>query len=128
MPLSILPFTSSEPGALSNSYLISGESEAVLFDVFMLPGEAAQIADGIGRTGKTLSTAMISHAHPDHFMGLEIIRDRFPQARVVSTGNVVADIKADSPWMLSMLQKQVGGAGTERAGNSRRSRRASVER
>jgi len=109
--LSILPFTSSEPGAWSNSYLISGKSEAVLFDVFMLPSDAAQIADGIAKTRKTLSTVMISHAHPDHFMGLEVIRDRFPQARVVSTGNVVADIKADGPWMFSMLQNKLGAQG-----------------
>jgi hypothetical protein len=34
--LSIQPFTSSEPGAWSNSYLIGGESEANLFDLFML--------------------------------------------------------------------------------------------
>jgi glyoxylase-like metal-dependent hydrolase (beta-lactamase superfamily II) len=109
--LSILPFASSEPGAWSNSYLISGKSEAVLFDVFMLRSDAAQIADGIAKTGKTLSTVMISHAHPDHFMGLEVIRDHFPQARVVSTANVVADIKADGPWMFSMLQNKLGAQG-----------------
>ncbi len=34
--LSIQQFTSSEPGAWSNSYLIGGKSEAILFDVFML--------------------------------------------------------------------------------------------
>src|SRR5215469_4158355 len=109
--LSILPFTSSEPGAWSNSYLITGESEAILFDVFMLRSDVAQIADGIAKRGKTLSTVMISHAHPDHFMGLEVIRDLFPQARVVSTANVVADIKADGPWMLSMLQDRLGAHG-----------------
>ena len=109
--LSILPFTSSEPGAWSNSYLISGESEAVLFDVFMLRSDAAQIADGIAKTGKTLTTVMISHAHPDHFMGLEVITNRFPQARVMSTANVVADIKADGPWMLSILQNKLGAQG-----------------
>jgi len=38
--LSILPFTSSEHGAWSNSYLISGKSEALLFDVFMLRNDA----------------------------------------------------------------------------------------
>ena len=102
--LSILPFTSSEPGAWSNSYLISGKSEAVLFDVFMLRSDAAQIADGIAKTGKTLSTVMISHAHPDHFMGLEVITHRFPQARVVSTANVVADIRADGPRWRSRMR------------------------
>jgi glyoxylase-like metal-dependent hydrolase (beta-lactamase superfamily II) len=112
--LSIQPFTSSEPGAWSNSYLIGGESEAILFDVFMLPGDAAQIADGIAKSGKSLKTVMISHAHPDHFIGLDVITESFPQARVVSTRNVVADIKSDGPWMFSMLQAKLGPEGPKR--------------
>jgi glyoxylase-like metal-dependent hydrolase (beta-lactamase superfamily II) len=112
--LSIQPFTSSEPGAWSNSYLISGESEAILFDVFMLHSDAKQIADGITKSGKTLTTVMISHAHPDHFMGLDVITEHFPHARVVSTQNVVADIKSDGPWMFSMLEGKLGREGPKR--------------
>lgn len=40
---SIQSFTASEPGAWSNSYLISGRSEAILFDVFMLRSDAKQL-------------------------------------------------------------------------------------
>src|SRR6266567_2708304 len=106
--LSIQQFTSSEAGAWSNSYLISGRSEAILFDVFMLRSDARQIVDGIMKSGKTLKTVMISHAHPDHFMGLDVIAERFPEAQVVSTQNVVTDIRTDGPWMFSMLQGKLG--------------------
>jgi glyoxylase-like metal-dependent hydrolase (beta-lactamase superfamily II) len=106
--LLIQRFTSSEAGAWSNSYLISGASEAVLFDVFMLHGDALQLAQTIAKSGKTLKTVMISHAHPDHFMGLDVITERFPEAQVVSTGNVVADIQSDGPWMASFLQGKLG--------------------
>jgi glyoxylase-like metal-dependent hydrolase (beta-lactamase superfamily II) len=109
--LSIQPFTSSEAGAWSNSYLISGESEAVLFDVFQLHSEAAQLAEMIAQSGKTLKTVMISHAHPDHFMGLDAITERFPDAHVVSTPNVVADIQETGPWMFSLLQGKLGPEG-----------------
>lgn len=112
--LSIQSFTSSEPGAWSNSYLISGASEAILFDVFMLRSDAMKIADGIMKSGKTLRTVMISHAHPDHFMGLDVITERFPEAQVVSTQNVVTDIKTDGPWMFSMLQNKLGPEGPTR--------------
>jgi len=112
--LSIQQFTSSEAGAWSNSYLITGKSDAILFDVFMLASDAAQIADGIANSGKTLQTVMISHAHPDHFMGLEVITERFPRARVVSTANVVEDIRQDGPWMLSLLQGKLGPQGPKR--------------
>lgn len=106
--LSIQSFRSSEPGAWSNSYLISGDSEAILFDVFMLHSDAKQIADEIAKSGKTLKTVMVSHAHPDHFMGLDVITERFPKVRVVSTQNVVTDIKTDGPWMFSMLRDKLG--------------------
>jgi glyoxylase-like metal-dependent hydrolase (beta-lactamase superfamily II) len=80
---SIQSFTSSEPGAWSNSYLIAGKSEAILFDVSMLHSDAKQIADGITKSGKTPKTVVISHAHPDHFMGLDVITERFPKVRLV---------------------------------------------
>lgn len=112
--LSIQQFTSSDAGAWSNSYLISGKSDAILFDVFMLHGDALQIADRITTSGTTLSKVMISHAHPDHFMGLDVITERFPNAQVVSTQNVVTDIKTDGPWMFSMLKGKLGAEGPRR--------------
>lgn len=112
--LLIEAFTSSEPGAWSNSYLVSGGSEAILFDVFMLHSDTAQIVDGIRKSGKTLKTLMISHAHPDHFMGADVIAENFPHARVVSTQNVVTDIKSEGPWMFSMLQTKLGPEGPKR--------------
>ena len=112
--ISIEQFTSSEPGAWSNSYLISGGAEAILYDVFMLHGEAAQIVDAVTKTGKTLKTVMISHAHPDHFMGLDVIAEAFPHARIVSTRNVAEDIKADGPWMFTMLKSKLGPEGPKR--------------
>lgn len=112
--LSIQQFTSSEPGAWSNSYLISGESEAILFDVSMLQSDTQQIADGIARSGKNLKTVMISHAHPDHFLGLDVLTERFPGVRVVSTLNVIGDIKTDGPGMFSMLRDKLGREGPTR--------------
>jgi hypothetical protein len=84
--LSIQSFTSSEPGAWSNSYLIAGESEAILFDVSMLASDAKQIADGIA----------------------------ISKAQIVSTQNVVTDIKTDGPWMFSMLRDKLGPEGPTR--------------
>jgi glyoxylase-like metal-dependent hydrolase (beta-lactamase superfamily II) len=112
--LSIDPFTSSEAGAWSNAYLISGGSEALLFDVPMLRSDATRLADFVQASTKTLAAVMISHAHPDHFMGLDVIVERFPRARVVSTANVAADVKQDGPWMLSLLQGKLGPEGPTR--------------
>ena len=112
--LSIQSFTSSEPGAWSNSYLIAGKSEAILFDVSMLASDAKQIADGIAKSGRTLKTVMISHAHPDHFMGLDVIADGFSKAKIASTQEVVTDVETDGPWMFSMLRDKLGSDGPMR--------------
>jgi len=105
---SIQTFTSVEAGAWSNSYLVAGASEAILFDVPMLRSDARKLVDMIFASGKTLRKIMISHAHPDHFMSLDLICDHFPKSEPVSTENVVNDIKTDGPWMLSLLQGKIG--------------------
>src|SRR5580700_7520248 len=106
--LSIQPFVSAEAGAWSNAYLISGDADAILFDVVMLRGDAIKLADLIAQSRKSLRTVFVSHAHPDHFMGLDVISERFPQARIVATKDVVEDIKKDGPWMFSLLQEKFG--------------------
>ncbi len=113
-PLDVQRFVASEAGAWSNAYLMSGVSEAILFDAPMLRSDAARLADMIDRSGKSLKAVFISHAHPDHFLGSDLIADRFPAARFVSTANVAADIKTDGPWMVSMLQGRLGAEGPRR--------------
>jgi glyoxylase-like metal-dependent hydrolase (beta-lactamase superfamily II) len=114
MSLRVEKFTASEIGAWSNSYLITGEKEAVLFDIFMLRDDAAALAEKIKGSGKTLSRLFVSHAHPDHFMGAEVIADLFPGVQVISTPATVADIEQDGPWMLDLLQKKLGANGPGR--------------
>ncbi len=111
---SITPFTSSEAGAWSNSYLVSGRQDALLFDVVQLRSEASKLADMIAQSGKTLKTVFISHAHPDHFLGSDVIAERFPKARFVTTRNVVDDLERSGPWMLSLLQNKLGAEGPTR--------------
>lgn len=114
LTLSIRTFTSAEAGAWSNAYVISGNADAILFDAVMLRSDALKLNEQIAQSGKSLRTVFVSHAHPDHFMGLEVITERFPQARVVATRNVVEDIKKDGPWMFSLLQEKLGPEGPRR--------------
>ena len=107
-------FSASEPGAWSNSYLLSDGQEALLFDVFQLRSDANKLADAIDASGKRLTKVWISHAHPDHFLQLDVILDRFPDAEVLSTPNVTADLRADGPWMFDLLTGKLGPEAPER--------------
>jgi glyoxylase-like metal-dependent hydrolase (beta-lactamase superfamily II) len=107
-------FGSSEPGAWSNSYLLSEGEEALLFDAFQLRTDAEKVADSVEASGKELTKVWISHAHPDHFLQLDLIVDRFPGVEVLTTPNVLEDLKADGPWMFDLLKDKLGPEGPER--------------
>lgn len=53
--VSIQSFTSSESGAWSNAYLISGRSRIILFDVPMLRSDATKLADIIEKSKMRLT-------------------------------------------------------------------------
>jgi glyoxylase-like metal-dependent hydrolase (beta-lactamase superfamily II) len=74
--------------------LIHGESDALLVDTFLSEAQTAELADWIAGSGKRLSTIYITHAHPDHFFGLKLLRDRFPEARAIAPAQVVDAMQA----------------------------------
>jgi glyoxylase-like metal-dependent hydrolase (beta-lactamase superfamily II) len=69
--------------------LIYGERDALLVDTFLSEAQTAELADWIASSGKHLSTIYITHAHPDHFFGLKLLRDRFPEASAIAAPQVV---------------------------------------
>jgi glyoxylase-like metal-dependent hydrolase (beta-lactamase superfamily II) len=74
--------------------LIYGEREALLVDTFLSDQQTAELADWIAASGRRLSTIYITHGHPDHFFGLKLLRDRFPEARAIATPEVVDAMQA----------------------------------
>jgi glyoxylase-like metal-dependent hydrolase (beta-lactamase superfamily II) len=112
--LTVARFCASERGAWSNSYLIGDGEEALLYDVFQLRTDARQLADSVEASGKRVDKVWISHAHPDHFLQLDLIVDRFPDAEVLTTQNVVDDLRADGPWIFKLLTERLGADAAER--------------
>ena len=74
--------------------LIHGQQDALLVDTFLSEAQTAELADWIAASGKRLSTIYITHAHPDHFFGLKLLRDRFPEAQAIAPAQVVAAMQA----------------------------------
>jgi glyoxylase-like metal-dependent hydrolase (beta-lactamase superfamily II) len=74
--------------------LVCGERDALLVDTFLSDEQTAQLADWIAASERRLSTIYITHGHPDHFFGLKLLRDRFPEARALATPQVVDAMQA----------------------------------
>jgi glyoxylase-like metal-dependent hydrolase (beta-lactamase superfamily II) len=71
------------------STLISGKRDAVLVDAFITVEQADALVDWVAASGKNLTTIYVTHGHGDHFFGIGALLDRFPNARVVATLDVV---------------------------------------
>jgi glyoxylase-like metal-dependent hydrolase (beta-lactamase superfamily II) len=69
--------------------LISGTRDAVLVDPLMTIEQGRALADWVAASGKNLTTVYITHGHGDHWFGLGVIRERYPQVRAVATARVV---------------------------------------
>jgi glyoxylase-like metal-dependent hydrolase (beta-lactamase superfamily II) len=76
----------------TTSTLLTGPTEAVLVDAQYMEGDVAELAR-VESSGRTLTTIYITHAHADHYFGLEWLLDRFPTVRAVALPAAVADIE-----------------------------------
>ena len=82
--------------------LIYGERDAVLVDTFLSTQHSRELIDWIAESGKNLTTIYITHAHGDHFLGLKLLLDRFPNARAFATAASVAGMQYQmSPEFIS---------------------------
>ena len=109
-------FTAGPEGALVDSVVVMGEERAVLVDAQFVAPAAAALADVIEASGRTLETVFITHYHPDHVLGLDVILKRFPDAKAVAHPKVQALIEQYAPGMLAGFSKDApAGVFAERA-------------
>ena len=86
-------YTASPTGFLVTSTLVAGEKEAVLIDAQFSLADAHRLVAQILESKKTLTTVYITHAHPDHYFGLAVIKQAFPKAKLVAVPGALAEIK-----------------------------------
>ena len=67
-----------------NSTMIIGERDMLLIDPQFSLSEAHKLAAEILETKKRLATIYSTHAHPDHLFGLAVLKQAFPEAKIVA--------------------------------------------
>jgi glyoxylase-like metal-dependent hydrolase (beta-lactamase superfamily II) len=73
--------------------LIYGQRDAILVDTFLSVQHSKELVNWVVESGKNLTIIYVTHAHGDHFFGLKLLLDRFPDARAFATASSVAGMQ-----------------------------------
>lgn len=106
--LTVQTYTSPMDQIAVNSHLISGDTEAVLVDGQFMRDDAQKAVDLVKASGRTLKMVFLTHAHPDHYVGLEVIQKAFPTVPIVTTPEVLDDFKKVAPGTFQGLKQMLG--------------------
>ncbi|MGM9513188.1 MBL fold metallo-hydrolase [Roseateles sp. DB2] len=91
-----------------NAVLVKGAKEAILLDAGFTRADALRVAAAVLDSGKTLRTIYVSAADPDYYFGLEVLRQEFPQARIVAAAPTLKKIQALLPTKLQVWGPRLG--------------------
>lgn len=100
--LQVQVITASQAGFFVNSTLVMGEKDAILIDADFTLADAHRTVAAILDSKRNLTTVYITHAHPDHYFGLTVIKQAFPMAKLVALPATVAEMK--NTWMRQVKQ------------------------
>jgi glyoxylase-like metal-dependent hydrolase (beta-lactamase superfamily II) len=88
------------------STLIFGTNDAVLVDPLMTVSEATALADWVGLHDRNLTMIYITHGHGDHYLGLPVVLDRFPDAQVAASSGTVRRMEQNNQALDDSLREQ----------------------
>ena len=86
--------------ATVNSFILSNGKSLTVIDVQRKGYEAEKLANLVRSLQLPLTQVFITHGHTDHFTGMHVFRDQFPQARIlVANDSIRRDVKAYAIYM-----------------------------
>ncbi len=89
--------------ATVNSYIFSNGESLIVMDVQRATSEAKKLAEVIRAKNLPLEYILISHGHPDHYIGMNWLMKEFPDAKiVVASEDIKKDIIGFSTYMESI--------------------------
>ena len=110
--LSMKLFTSPDDQFWVNSTIIEGAHEVMLVDAQLTKTSAEKVLRQIKDTRKPLSLIYLTHEHADHFLGLEVFRDAYPDARIIANSAVVDRINKVYPEKIGKWKNILGSGAT----------------
>ncbi len=95
------------------SVIVSGEKDAILIDAQFTLADAHRVAAKILAAGKNLTAVYVSHGDPDYYFGLEVLRQAFPNAQILSTQPTLDHIRKTYEKKLATWGPKLGLNGTK---------------
>jgi glyoxylase-like metal-dependent hydrolase (beta-lactamase superfamily II) len=88
--------------------MVEGPNAVVIFDGQLLLPYADEVASYVQTLGKPIDRIILSHAHTDHWGGLQVLTERFPDARVFALDGIADQVRARGPARLDGLRRIYG--------------------
>ncbi|MDT8990654.1 MBL fold metallo-hydrolase [Curvibacter sp. APW13] len=107
-PLSVKVYNADARSFHVNSTLVTGDREAMVIDAGFTRADALRIAANVLDSGKQLTTIYVSQADPDYYFGVEVLKEFFPQADVVTTPAVLAKLAPKVAGKLAFWGPKMG--------------------
>ncbi len=107
-PLTVQVYNADAGSFHVNAVLVAGQTDAVLLDTGFTRADALRIAAMVLDSKKMLTTIYISQADPDFYFGTEVLKQAFPDARLVTTAPTRRKIEATLPTKLQVWGPRMG--------------------
>jgi glyoxylase-like metal-dependent hydrolase (beta-lactamase superfamily II) len=107
-PVKIHSYLSPADGLQVNTQMIEGPTAVVIFDGQLLLPYAHEVASYVQTLGKPVDRVILSHAHTDHWAGLQVLTERFPNACVFALEGIAEQVRASGPARLDRLGRTYG--------------------
>jgi hypothetical protein len=93
-PVKIHSYLSPLDGFQVNTQMIEGPTAVVIFDGQLLLPYANEVASYVQTLAKPVDRIILSHAHTDHWSGLQVLTERFPGVRVFALDGIADQLHA----------------------------------
>ena len=107
-PLTVQVYNADGGSFHANAVLVAGKTDAVLLDTGFTRADALRIVAMVLDSKKTLKAIYISQADPDYYFGIEVLKQYFPEAKVVTTAPTLKKIEATLPSKLQVWGPRMG--------------------
>jgi glyoxylase-like metal-dependent hydrolase (beta-lactamase superfamily II) len=107
-PLTLQVYNADANSFHVNAVLVAGKTDAVLLDTGFTRADALRIAAMVLDSKKTLKTIFITQADPDFYFGIDVLRQYFPDAKVLTTAPTLKKIQATLSAKLEVWGPRMG--------------------